>query len=157
MALAGLGVVAALAFVLGLGAFALWAVKRFASGSIAKKTRVQVEVVQRMSLGPKTGLAVVRVGERVMAISIGEGGVRPLFDLDESDRQRIIATSPMPVALAPSDEAEASLKRITSSLVKHKKGIFATYAPLSTATVFPESPEFIRSPDMAPRSRTWRT
>ena len=133
MLLAGLGVVAALAFVLGLGALALWIVKRFAAGGLAKKTRVQVEVVQRMSLGPKTGLAVVRVGERVMAISIGEGGVRPLFDLDESDRQRIIATSPMPVSLAPSTEAEAALNKMASKLVKSGKNIFDTYGPPSAA------------------------
>ncbi len=134
MLLASLGVVAALAFVLGLGAVALWLVKRFASGGLAKKSRVQVEVVQRMSLGPKTGLAVVRVGERVMAISIGEGGVRPLFDLEESDRQRIIATSPMPVSLAPSTEAEAALNRMTSKLVKSGKNILDTYGPPAMAS-----------------------
>jgi flagellar biosynthesis protein FliP len=52
---------------------------------IAKaKTRVPVEVVQRVPLGPKTGLTVVRVGEKVVALSVGEGGVTTLFELDEA-------------------------------------------------------------------------
>ena len=78
MLLASLGVVAALAFVLGLGALCLWSLKRWGKLSLTAKTRVVVEVVQRIPLGPKTGLAVIRVGEKVMAVSVGEGGVRPL-------------------------------------------------------------------------------
>src|SRR5215211_7231650 len=104
MFVAGLGVLAALAFVLGLGALALWALKRFGGGTLAlrpSKSRVTVEVVQRVALGPKSGLAVVRVGERVMAVSVGEGGIRPLFELDENDRQRVIATSTVPTPMMP--------------------------------------------------------
>ena len=108
MLTAALAVVAALAFVLGLGAVCLWALKRFGAGALASKTRVPLEVVQRIPLGPKTGLAVVRVGERVMALSIGEGGVRQLFELDEVDRQRVIATSTLPVPMASSAAASAA-------------------------------------------------
>ncbi len=108
MLIAGLGVVAALAFVLGLGAVCLWALKRWGAGALGAKSRVPVEVVQRVPLGPKTGLAVVRVGEKVMAVSVGDGGVRPLFELDEADRQRVIATSTLPVALTSSAEATAA-------------------------------------------------
>ncbi len=107
MLIAALGVVAALAFVLGLGAISLWALKRFGAGALASKTRVPLEVVQRIPLGPKTGLAVVRVGERVMALSVGEGGVRQLFELDEVDRLRVIATSTLPVPMTSSAEASA--------------------------------------------------
>lgn len=108
MLTAALGVIAALAFVLGLGAVCLWALKRFGAGALASKTRVPLEVVQRIPLGPKTGLAVVRVGERVMALSVGEGGVRQLFELDEADRQRVIATSTLPVPMVSSAAASAS-------------------------------------------------
>ncbi|QJR36460.1 flagellar type III secretion system pore protein FliP [Gemmatimonas groenlandica] len=108
MLTAALGVIAALAFVLGLGAVCLWALKRFGAGALASKTRVPLEVVQRIPLGPKTGLAVVRVGERVMALSVGEGGVRQLFELDEVDRQRVIATSTLPVPMVSSAAASAS-------------------------------------------------
>lgn len=108
MLTAALAVIAALAFVLGLGAVCLWALKRFGAGALASKTRVPLEVVQRIPLGPKTGLAVVRVGERVMALSVGEGGVRQLFELDEIDRQRVIATSTLPVPMVSSAAASAS-------------------------------------------------
>ncbi|WP_310572175.1 flagellar type III secretion system pore protein FliP [Gemmatimonas sp.] len=114
MLTAALGVVAALAFVLGLGAVCLWALKRFGAGALASKTRVPLEVVQRIPLGPKTGLAVVRVGERVMALSVGEGGVRQLFELDEVDRQRVIATSTLPVPMVSSAAASASFSMPTA-------------------------------------------
>lgn len=115
MLIAALGVIAALAFVLGLGAICLWALKRFGAGALASKTRVPLEVVQRIPLGPKTGLAVVRVGERVMALSVGEGGVRQLFELDEADRQRVIATSTLAMPMHSSPEAAASFASTRST------------------------------------------
>jgi flagellar biosynthetic protein FliP len=121
MLIASLGVLAALAFVLGLGAVCLWALKRWGMGSLKAKTRVPVEVVQRVPLGPKTGLTVVRVGEKVVALSVGEGGVTTLFELAEDDRQRVIATSQLPVQHASSTEATAA---------------FAPLAPASFASNF---------------------
>jgi flagellar biosynthetic protein FliP len=108
MLIASLGVLAALAFVLGLGAVCLWALKRWGMGSLKAKTRVPVEVVQRVPLGPKTGLTVVRVGEKVVALSVGEAGVSTLFELAEDDRQRVIASSQMAVQHASSNEAAAA-------------------------------------------------
>ncbi len=102
MLLSGLSVVAALAFVLGLAALSLWLVKRFGPGTLSSRNRLPVEVVQRIALTPKMGLAVVRVGDRVMAVSTGEGGVRALFDLDESDRQRVLSSSTVATPFATS-------------------------------------------------------
>ncbi|MCA0375376.1 MAG: flagellar type III secretion system pore protein FliP [Gemmatimonadetes bacterium] len=107
--IAVVSIVAALAFVLGLGALCLWALKRWGAGSMGARSRVPVEIVQRLPLGPKTGLAVVRVGEKVMALSVGDGGVRPLFELDEADRQRVLATSAVPVSMTSSPEAAAAI------------------------------------------------
>lgn len=122
MLIAGLGVVAALAFVLGLGAVCLWALKRWGAGALGVRTRVPVEVVQRIPLGPKTGLAVVRVGDKVMAVSIGDGGVRPLFELDEADRQRVIATSTIPLPLASSAEAAAAFAPLSPTALGSRFG-----------------------------------
>ncbi len=108
MLIAGLGVVVALAFVLGLGALSLWILKRYTSGGLTPRCRVQLEVVQRVALGPKNGLAVVRVGEKVMAVSVGDGGIRALFELDEHDRQRVLATSRVATPQASSDAAHAA-------------------------------------------------
>ncbi|MBL0941027.1 MAG: flagellar type III secretion system pore protein FliP [Gemmatimonadaceae bacterium] len=122
MFIAGLGVVAALAFVLGLGAVCLWALKRWGAGPLRARTRVPVEVVQRVPLGPKTGLAVVRVGEKVMALSVGDGGVRPLFELDEADRQRVIASSSIPMPLESSAEATAAFAPLSPTALGTKFG-----------------------------------
>jgi flagellar biosynthetic protein FliP len=123
MLIAGLGVVAALAFVLGLGAVCLWALKRWGTGALTgRQPRLPVEVVQRVALGPKAGLAVVRVGEKVMAMSVGEGGIQPLFELDERDRQRVIATSPIPVALTSSIEAAAAFAPLTPTALGTRFG-----------------------------------
>jgi len=43
--------------------------------------RQGLEVVDRVSLGPKQGVAAIRVAGRVVLVSHGEGGVRRLFDL----------------------------------------------------------------------------
>ncbi len=123
---AALGIVAALAFVLALGAFCVWALKKWGAGTLLPRTRVPVEVVQRIALGPKVGLAVVRVGEKVMAVSIGDGGVRTLFELDEADRLHILSTSNIPTPLNSSVSASAD---------------FARFLPTKLASVFSRSRE----------------
>ncbi len=115
MLIAGLGVVAALAFVLGLGAVCLWALKRWGAGALGAKSRVAVEVVQRVPLGPKAGLTVVRVGEKVVALSVSDGAVTTLFELDEADRQRVIASSTVAQPQASSAEAMAAIAALSPS------------------------------------------
>ena len=143
MLLAGLGIVAALAFVLGLGALALYALKRFGVGTLSPRNRLPVEVVQRVPLGPKTGLAVVRVGERVMALSVGEGGVRPLFELEESDRQHVIATSAIAVPHRSSESAAAAFSTAAAALTPPTpaafvRSLFARRIPAAAASHTPE-------------------
>ncbi|MFN5581456.1 flagellar type III secretion system pore protein FliP [Gemmatimonas sp.] len=132
MLIAGLGVIAALGCVLGLGAICLWVLKRWGAGALGTKSCVPVEVVQRVPLGPKTGLAVVRVGEKVMALSVGEGGVWPLFELDDADRQRVIASSMLPVPFVPSAGA-AEVPRFLTPLLTTSRGTPVTYAPATAA------------------------
>jgi flagellar biosynthetic protein FliP len=132
MFIAGLSVVASLAFVLGLGALCVWALKKWGTGALKSKQRVTVEVVQRVSLGPKTGLAVVRVGEKVMALSVGEGGVRPLFELDEADRQHVLATSPVALSHVSSAEASKALAMLTPQPI-HQDAVTALGTKIGTA------------------------
>jgi len=100
-----LGILAALAFVLGLIALAVWVMKRVGTGAGGARCRLPVEVVQRLPLGPKSGLAVVRIGEKVMVVSMGDGGVHPLFEVDEADRQRVLAGSEIALPLVSSAAA----------------------------------------------------
>src|SRR6185436_6401760 len=79
-----MGVLLTLGFVLALLGIALKLLRRFAPTS-STNSRLRMEVVQRLALGPKQGIAVVRIGRQVVAVSVGEGGVNRLFDLDENE------------------------------------------------------------------------
>jgi flagellar biosynthetic protein FliP len=42
-----------------------------------------MRVIGRVSVGPRQGLAAVRVGEKVLVVSVGDGGVREICELDD--------------------------------------------------------------------------
>jgi flagellar biosynthetic protein FliP len=79
-----MGVLLTLGFVLALLGIALKLLRRFAPTSTSG-ARVRMEVVQRLALGPKQGIAVIRVGERFVAVSVGDGGIRRLFELEDGE------------------------------------------------------------------------
>lgn len=79
-----MGVLLTLGFVLALLGIVLKLLRRFAPTSSTGST-LRMEVVQRLALGPKQGIAVIRVGERVVAVSVGEGGVNRLFELENDE------------------------------------------------------------------------
>lgn len=91
-----MGVMLTLGFVLALLGVALKLLRRFAPTSSSGST-LRMEVVQRLALGPKQGIAVIRVGDRVVAVSVGEGGVNRLFELDDlagADERRETTNGP---------------------------------------------------------------
>jgi flagellar biosynthetic protein FliP len=79
-----MGVLLTLGFVLALLGVALKLLRRFAPTSTSGSS-LRMEIIQRLALGPKQGIAVIRVGERVVAVSVGEGGVNRLFELDAAE------------------------------------------------------------------------
>jgi flagellar biosynthetic protein FliP len=79
-----MGVLLTLGFVLALLGVALKLLRRFAPTS-SSGTSLRMEVIQRLALGPKQGIAVIRVGERVVAVSVGDGGVNRLFEMDANE------------------------------------------------------------------------
>ena len=97
-----LGVFVALGAVLALLLAALRVLRRFAPASATGRGRLPMEVVQKLALGPKQSIAVVRVGDRVLAVGMGEGGLRPLAELDGADRETVLAGSTVPVPVASS-------------------------------------------------------
>jgi flagellar biosynthetic protein FliP len=154
MLLQSMGIMAALAFVLGLVGIAVWVAKRFGAIRVNPRSRVPVEIVQRLPFGPKASMAVIRVGEKVMAVSIGPDGIRPLFELDEADRVRVIATSQVATPFASSvDASKAFAKFLPAGLGGMFGGRTAlanavTAAPSMlntafTAPVAPEIPAFV--------------
>jgi flagellar biosynthesis protein FliP len=79
-----MGILLTLGFVLALLGVALKLLRRFAPNSSTSAT-LRMEVVQRLALGPKQGIAVIRVGERIVAVSVGDGGVSRLFEMEASE------------------------------------------------------------------------
>ena len=75
------GAIVSFGFVLLLLGLALRVLQRYAPGAGVGARALRMEVVQRLALGPKQGIAVVRIGERVLAVSMGEGGVRLIQEL----------------------------------------------------------------------------
>jgi flagellar biogenesis protein FliO len=80
-----LTVMLALAVVLAAMGVALKFLRRYTMGGSLAGSAVKMEVVQRLTLGQRQGLAVVRVGSRIFAVSMGDGGVHAVAELDESD------------------------------------------------------------------------
>lgn len=94
------GVLGMLVLVLGLLVVTLRWLRRLvprASGSAG----LSLEVLARMPLGPRQGIAVVRIGTRRVALSVGDGGVRPLLELDDD--------GPLPAVDALPETASAAL------------------------------------------------
>ena len=77
-----LGAIAALAVTLGLLAIAIQLLKRWQAGPAANGRGVPLQVLKRVMLGPKQGVAFLRVGERVLVVSIAEQGVTLLTELN---------------------------------------------------------------------------
>jgi flagellar biosynthetic protein FliP len=77
-----LQVVGALAVTFGLLALAVRLLHRLQAGAAASGRGVPIRLVQRVMIGPRQGVAVLRVGERVLLVSIAESGIRLLAELD---------------------------------------------------------------------------
>ncbi len=75
-------VVSALAFVLGVVAVAAHWARRFGTRSGVTTPQGSIEVVSRVGLAPKQGVATVKFGGRFLLVSYGEGGVRALAEMD---------------------------------------------------------------------------
>jgi flagellar biogenesis protein FliO len=78
-------VMAMLAIVLGAMGIALRVLRRYALAGASRKDGVKMEVIQRLTLGQRQGIAIVRIGSRVLAVSMGDGGVHQVADLSETD------------------------------------------------------------------------
>lgn len=78
-------VMAMLALVLGAMGIALRVLRRYAMTNASAKGSVKMEIIQRLTLGQRQGLAVVRIGTRVIAVSMGDGGVHQVAELAEAD------------------------------------------------------------------------
>lgn len=109
----------ALAFTLGLFALFTWALRRFGPTAGLSQGHGRIEVLARTNLAPRQGVATIRVGERTMVVSFGDGGVRHVADVDLADavEERAPSGAQIRPLLPPSfSSALASASRRVSGL-----------------------------------------
>ncbi|AHG87735.1 flagellar biosynthetic protein FliP [Gemmatirosa kalamazoonensis] len=113
---ATLGVFVALGAVLTLLLVALRLLKRFSPTLGGARNRLPMEVVQRLPLGPKQSIVVVRVGEKVLTMAVSDGGIRQLVELDGDDRAAVLASSSTPV---PFESSRSASSGVVAALTAH--------------------------------------
>lgn len=109
---------AALAVVFGLLFLGVALLRRYAPMMSRRGGAFPMEVVQRMSLGARQGLAVVRVGDKHIVVSIGDGGVRFVADADaeaENDAAAVEREHVASVINEPFDAASRFRQLLRSS------------------------------------------
>ena len=83
------GMLATLAFVLGLVLLVAKLAKRFLPGVIQPKGGDTFTVVQRIPLGQRQGIAIVQRGDMLIGVSVGDGGVRALFTMPATNADAV--------------------------------------------------------------------
>lgn len=83
-----LGLILALGLVLGLFGLAVGFARRFANVG-QRRGKLGMTVIDRTSLGTRQGLAAVRIGQRVVIVSVGDGGVHPVAELSPAECERL--------------------------------------------------------------------
>jgi flagellar biosynthetic protein FliP len=91
---------AALAVTLGVLAFALRLLRRLQDRAAARGGGVPLRVIERVPVGPRQGVALLQVGERVLVVSVAEPGVALLAELDAEASARALA-APAAAPAAP--------------------------------------------------------
>lgn len=73
--------------------------RRYAPVAGAGASGIPMQVLRRLPLGPKQAIALVQIDQRVLAVSVGDGGVRLLTEFD--------ADAPTAAAVLPPARAAA--------------------------------------------------
>src|SRR5690606_23363766 len=70
---------------------ALWLIRRLTGRPIGARSACPLEVLGRVTGRPRQGVTALRVGRRVVLISAGEGGPRPLLAMPEAEWSDAVA------------------------------------------------------------------
>ena len=85
-----LGVFAGLAVTVGTLLIGLRTLRRVTDRMSHGKQKLPVRLIQRCPVGPRQAVGLLRVGERVLVVSMVEGGIHLLTELGEDDRVRVL-------------------------------------------------------------------
>jgi flagellar biosynthetic protein FliP len=111
------GLLGACAITGGLLVLALKLLQRLGKGG-ASRGKLPMHVLDRFALGPKQGLAVVRVGRRVLLVGTSDHGPRLITEIRGEDRLAVLADLPEPVERKrPDHDLRRLLSRLTLGIV----------------------------------------
>jgi flagellar biosynthetic protein FliP len=96
-----LNLLGALAITAGALLLAVRLLKRMQQGGGWASRGIPLEVIKRVSVGPKQGVALLRVGERVLVVSIAESGTQLLTELADATRLEALGTGANAASGAP--------------------------------------------------------
>ena len=88
---AALGMVAALAVTIGVMLLVLQFLRRWSNGIARGHSDLPLEIIQKIPVGPRQGIAMLRAGERVLVVSMVENGIHLLTELEGDDLARALA------------------------------------------------------------------
>jgi flagellar biogenesis protein FliO len=103
-----LGAAGALAVTLGLLFIGLHLLRRM-HGVAAPGRGIPLEILQRVSTGPRQGVALLRVDDRVLVVALAEKGCTLLTELSEESAGRALAAQRTPRYPQTSDRASGLL------------------------------------------------
>ena len=93
---------ASLLITLGALGGGFWLLRRFVPGARGGSATIPLVVLRRVATGPKHGVALLQVGERVLLVSLADDGARLLTEIDGSDRDTALSAAPTAsTAVAP--------------------------------------------------------
>ena len=78
-------IASALAVVLGVVMVCAWLLRRLRGPGIGSSDVGRIEVLSRVGLAPRQGVATIRVAGRTAVVSYGDGGVRHVMDVLDAD------------------------------------------------------------------------
>jgi flagellar biosynthetic protein FliP len=123
------GMLGMLGLVLGLLLITLKLLKRFVPAMSGTGGKIPFEIVQRLPLGPRQGLAIVKIGDRLVTVSVGEGGVRrigeviPIQAVVGQPSNAEPAAPTMAAARAPAAEPVPAFRRLLGAALKQNVGL----------------------------------
>ena len=121
----------ALAVVLGVFTILLYVARRFRGLGGTQQGVGHIEVLSRAGLGPRQGVATIRVGDQVAVVTYGDGGVRHVMDV-------VVPEADAPGAVAPGVEAPvlAPDSPFASALARAGRKVVGIRAMMLTAALF---------------------
>lgn len=105
-----LGAVTALILTVGILLVGVHLLRRMKDGAGARhagRGRVPLEIVQRVAIGPRQGVALLRVADRVLVVAMADQGTRLLTELEGADRDLVLHRFQQPPV--PSNGASTGL------------------------------------------------